>query len=295
MTAPRTLLTGDDTFSLAETCAPAAWAKGRWPNLDWIDESLIWVGWEAGRISVRRVTERAPGQLEIAGERDATRDTAWARDVLGWNRRPVQSSDPVVSEIACRFPGMRPFASGSLFDGLVSSIVGQSITVMAAAVTEARLAALFGEGVQSDGRRFWPLPTPEHIAGAPVEALRGTGMTWKRAEAIAEVARLTCSGGLPDDAEARSDPARARARMLELSGVGPWTAESALLWGLGADDAFPPNDAALLRAVRRAFTNPEIDHRGLIRLSSAWSPGRAWACRWLWLDLLGVAPTVVSP
>src|SRR3712207_6971184 len=43
----------------------------------------------------------------------------------------------------------------------------------------------------------------------------------------------------------------------------PWTAESTLLWGLGAADAFPTGDVALLRAARVAYGRPELDLRGL--------------------------------
>lgn len=66
--------------------------------------------------------------------------------------------DPVLQRIAARHPGMRPHASGSLFDGLIDSIVGQSITVLAAAVVSARLASYFHPGIEVQGRIFWPAP-----------------------------------------------------------------------------------------------------------------------------------------
>jgi 3-methyladenine DNA glycosylase/8-oxoguanine DNA glycosylase len=177
-----------------------------------------------------------------------------------------------------------------LFDGIVACIAGQSITVMAAAVTEARIAALFHPGMELAGRRFFPPPTAEQLAAAEPALIRTSGVTWRRAEAIVTAAKAQLAGELPSDAEAVADPERARAHLLRLPLVGPWTAESALLWGLGAADAFPPNDAALLRAARAAYGLPELDHKGLNRLAEGWRPGRAWAARWLWTALFGPAP-----
>jgi DNA-3-methyladenine glycosylase II len=82
---------------------------------------------------------------------------------------------------------------------------------------------------------------------------------------------------------------------MELPLVGRWTAESALLWGVGAPDAHPSGDIALLRAVRNAYGLPEMTLKDLDVLSEAWRPARAIAARLLWTELLGVAhPATVS-
>jgi 3-methyladenine DNA glycosylase/8-oxoguanine DNA glycosylase len=80
------------------------------------------------------------------------------------------------------------------------------------------------------------------------------------------------------------------AGLLALPLVGRWTAESVLLWGLGADDAYPTGDVALLRAARLAYGQPDMTHSELNALAEAWRPGRSWAARWLWLNLFGPAP-----
>lgn len=277
-------------FSLAETCGPVAWGKGRWPTADWIEGTLVWVRREQGRIAARWVRQRADGQLEIGGARDPAHDAVWCAAVLGLaESRPV-IADPVVAALAARFPGLRSYSSGSLFDGIIACIVGQSITVMAAAVTEARLAALFHPGIELAGRRFFPPPEPAELAAAEPALIRTSGVTWRRADAIVAVAKAQRAGELPDEHELGADLESARAKIRRLPLVGPWTAESALLWGVGAGDAFPPNDAALLRAVRHAYARPEIGHPDLNRLAEGWRPGRAWACRWLWTALLGPAP-----
>ncbi len=274
-------------FSLAETCGPVMWGKGRWPGSDWIEQSFVWVGWESDSVSVRWVRQELPGELMVGGLRSRDQDERWLSDVLGVNRVVPRIDDPVIAEIAARFPGVRPYCGASLFDSIVGCIAGQSITVQAAAVTEARICALVHPGVETAGRRFWPSPLPAQLAALEPATVRTTGVTWKRAEAIVAAARAQLAGVLPADDEARADPDAARVALRKLPLVGAWTAESVLLWGLGLDDAFPPNDAALLRAARLAYGAPELDHRGLEKLAENWRPGRAWASRWLWIAMFG--------
>jgi DNA-3-methyladenine glycosylase II len=71
--------------------------------------------------------------------------------------------------------------------------------------------------------------------------------------------------------------------------VGPWTAASSLLWGVGHVDVYPKGDVALLRAARLAYDNPGMTMRDLDRLSEEWRPQRGVAARLLWTNLLGAA------
>lgn len=282
----------DPTFSLAVTCGPVAWGRGRWPNTDWRDGALIWVGWE-DTATVYRIANQSPddpSNLTITGTALPAEDRRWANEVLGLGAGLPDRIDSVVDTIREGFPGLRPWASGSLYEGLIGAIVGQSISVAAAAVTEARLAALFHDGIDLAGRRFWPLPRRDLLANAEPAYVRPSGVTWRRAEALVKGAQAFLSGQLPSDDEARADQDLARSALRSLPLVGPWTAESVLLWGLGLGDAYPPRDVALLRAVRLAYGQPELDHAGLNTLAETWSPHRAWAARWLWTALLGAAP-----
>lgn len=301
MTAATAVSTSDSRlvvpigFSLAQSCGPVAWGRGRWPNVDWIDGHFIWTGWEGDHLSTRWVRQPKPGVVEIGGERDVANDKSWLNGTLGVDRMPPALTDPLVAAAAERFPGMRPYSSNSLFEGVISCIAGQSISVAAAAITHARIAALVHPGVALGGRTFWPSPRAEQLSKLDVATVRTSGVTWKRAEAIVAASEAQVRGDIPTDDEAWRDPDGARRELLKLKLVGKWTAESALLWGLGLDDAFPPNDAALLRAVRLAYGTPELDHKGLEKLAEGWSPGRAWASRWLWAAMFGLPEEVAAP
>ncbi len=285
---PRSLIVPEG-YSLAQTCAPVVWAKGRWPNTDWIAERFWWVGWEGDTVVWRVVsqdrTERS--LLRFSGTAKPDGDQAWARAILGIGHEPPWFADPVMASVQSRLPGLRPFAAGNLFDGLVSAIVGQSISVTAAAVTECRLAALVHPGIMLADRIFYPMPRPDLLANAAPETIRQSGVTMRRAIALIAAAESHLQGRLLSSEEARQEPDLAREQLRRLPLVGPWTAESALLWGLGVPDAFPEGDAALLRAARVAYSDPDLTHDEVRVLAGSWKPVRAWAARYLWTHLLG--------
>jgi 3-methyladenine DNA glycosylase/8-oxoguanine DNA glycosylase len=288
------LLTVSPPFDLARTAAPAWWAHGRWPNVDWRSGAFIWVGWEAGQVAWRSVRQVDARTLEISGSRSSGLDARWAAAVLGTNAAMPEFDDPVLAALAPQHAGMRSWSAGSLFEGVVSSIVGQSISVAAAATTERRLCERFNASVVVDGREFWPPPLPEQLASSSAALVRQSGVTTKRAEALVAVGTLFASE--PIWAGFDTDASAAVERLRAISGIGPWTVQSALLWGVAAPDAHPTRDVALLRAARLHY--PEIlDLKGLDRVSERWRPFRGWAARLLWLELLGFdgAPAGAQP
>jgi len=289
------ILSVPSTFSLRETCAPVDWADGRWPQWAWRNDEFLWAGW-SGDIPVWRGARLDPTTgLQIRGDAPRTEDNVWAHTVLGIDHPCPGFDDRIVNTLRLRYPGLRAFAAGSLFDGLVMSIVGQSITVKAAAVVLRRVALLFAQSVGPEGTSLLPVPRPDHFAAADRAALRATGLTWRRADALIAAGRT-----FTDDASLWSGPVSdaegmvSRLRSLPL--VGPWTANATILWGVGAGDVHVSGDVALLRGARAAYGQPDWSMRDLDRQSESWRPARAWAARLIWRDLLGgpPAPTIVA-
>jgi 3-methyladenine DNA glycosylase/8-oxoguanine DNA glycosylase len=281
---PTRLLTLSSPFDLARTAAPAWWARGRWPNVDWRSGAFVWVGWEAGQVAWRSIRQIDARTMDISGSRTEALDGPWAGAVLGTNATMPKFDDPILAALAARHAGLRPWSAASLFEGVVSSIVGQSISVAAAATTERRLCERFNGAVVIDGRQFWPPPLPEQLASSSASFVRQSGVTTKRAEALVAVGTLFASElGAAGFAE---DPSAAVEKLRAISGIGPWTVQSALLWGVAAPDAHPTRDVALLRAARVHY--PEVlALKDLDRVAERWRPYRGWAARLLWLDLLG--------
>jgi hypothetical protein len=189
----QTILPVSPPFDLARTVAPAWWARGRWPNVDARRGTFLWVGWESGQVSWRSIRQIDAQTLEVFGSRRSEFDASWAAAVLGTNAAMPIFGDPIMAALARKHAGLRAWSAGSLFEGVVSSIVGQSISVAAAATTERRLCERFNRGLDLDGRQFWPPPRPEQLASSSAAFVRESGVTTKRAEALVAVGTLFAS------------------------------------------------------------------------------------------------------
>lgn len=281
-------ITVAEDFSLAQSCAPAWWVGDRSPRHAWIDDGLVVVEMRDERPLWRRVTQPEPGFLRIEGTggRDEP-DADWARRVLRVADLMPEFDDPVIVGLAGEYRGLRPYCDGSLFDGLITAIIGQSISLKSAAAAQFKLARSFNAGIEANGREFFPLPAATQLADASPELIRASGVTWKRAEGIIVAAKECVAGNLPPDDDARTSPDEAVRALMALPMVGRWTAESVLLWGIGAADAHPTNDIALLNAVRETYGVDDLDFKGLDFLAEQWRPGRSIAARLLWTRKFG--------
>ncbi len=288
--SPLRQLVVESPFSLAVTCGPVAWTTGRSPRHRWDAGVLTWVGWEGNRIVWRQVEQVGSDELQITGTGAPGVDREWARAVLGIDAPLPAYADPTIGALAGRFPGLRPYCDGSTFEGIITAIVGQSISVAAAAVTQNKLAALFPNEVEVGGLTMRPLPAAAQLATSTADLVRTSGVTMRRADAIVFAARECVAGNLPDDAWVRAYPVAAVQELLKLPLVGRWTAESVVLWGLGAPDAHPTGDVALLRAARHVYDRPEMSLKDLDVLAEQWTPARGLAARLLWTELFGPAP-----
>jgi len=122
------------------------------------------------------------------------------------------------------------------------------------------------------GRLF---PAPERVADARLETI---GLPRVRAEAVRALARAVAAGRLRLDASAGLE--EAVAALVELPGVGPWTAHYVAMRALGEPDAFPAGDLGLRRALLRGRL---ASARELAARAEAWRPWRAYAAMYLWM------------
>lgn len=166
------------------------------------------------------------------------------------------------------------------FPTLVHIILEQQVSLASARAAYGRLAAAAS-----------PL-TPQKLLAFDDDALRRFGFSRQKALYARGLARAVVAGEFSPRALGRMPDEEARAAMLKLKGVGPWTADVYLLMALRRADAFPAGDLALLVAaerVKRLPSRPTPDE--LAALAEAWRPWRSVAARILWQHYLGGAPT----
>jgi AraC family transcriptional regulator of adaptative response / DNA-3-methyladenine glycosylase II len=158
-------------------------------------------------------------------------------------------------------PGLRVPGSWDPFEMAVRSILGQQITVRGARTLAERLVEQYGEELPH-GRLF---PTAEKLAQAEL-----TGMPASRAKAVSGLAKAVASG------QVRLDGTQGAEALLELPGIGDWTAQVIAMRALGEPDAFPAADLGLCKSL-------SLTPRELTAHAEKWRPWRATAAAALWL------------
>jgi DNA-3-methyladenine glycosylase II len=157
------------------------------------------------------------------------------------------------------------------FIALIRMIVYQHVSLASAGAVWRRLEDDLG-GV-----------TPQAVAVLTPDDLRRTGLTKAKSRACLALAQDVVAGTVDLDRLAQGSDAEARAGLVALPGIGPWTAELYLLTCLGRTDAWPGGDVALRSAARDVFELDERpDTRAMELLAEPWRPWRAVAARLLW-------------
>lgn len=179
--------------------------------------------------------------------------------------------DPDLAALVRRRPALRTTRIPDGFEAAVMAVLGQQVSLARARALGGRLVAAYGRPGPA-GLRL--LPTADRVAAEPVDSLRAVlGLTGARARAVHGVAALFASGfDLGPDA----DPATARAALIAVPGVGPWTADYLAIRATAEPDAFPAADAVLRRATGGAGAT------ALAARSARWSPWRSYAAGHLW-------------
>lgn len=154
---------------------------------------------------------------------------------------------------------------------LLRTIVGQQVSVSAAASVWRKLEAELGEDCP-----------PEAVLAASPEALRACGLSRQKSGYAASLAELVASGTLDLDALPGDDEA-AIAELVRIKGIGRWSAEIYLLFAEGRADIWPAGDLAVQIEVGRILGLPDRPSEKLTRaVAEAWRPHRGAAAIFAW-------------
>ena len=185
-------------------------------------------------------------------------------------------ADALLGPAVARSPGRRVPGAVEATELAVRAILGQQISLAGAAHAAGRLVDAYGEPLADpDGAVTHLFPGAAALAGADPGELR---MPRARARSLHAVATALAARDL--GLVRGGDREAARARLLSLPGVGPWTADYVLMRVLGDHDVFLATDLGVRRALQRAGL-PD-DPASAAALAQRWRPYRSYAMQYLW-------------
>lgn len=154
---------------------------------------------------------------------------------------------PVVAPLE----GVHLLQAGSVYEGMVLTIIEQQISLKTAQTAERWLLAWGGDSLSYGEQTFYAFPRPEKIAAATVEDLTPLKITFQRMERIIALAQLEVADSFERLHALPTEDAMKT--LLAFKGVGPWTAAWVCLRALGRFAYFTSADVALRSAVHHYF------------------------------------------
>jgi DNA-3-methyladenine glycosylase II len=168
--------------------------------------------------------------------------------------------------------GSRPDA----YEALARAIVGQQLSTKAARSIWTRVTELFGGGT----------PSPGALISIEPEKLRGAGLSWSKVGFLKDLAERVDDGRLDLDGLAGLSDEDVAAELIEIKGIGRWTAEMFLIFHLARPDVLSTGDLGIRRAVQSSYGLDELPGpHDLERIAEPWRPHRTLACLYLWRSL----------
>ncbi|CAB1071977.1 DNA-3-methyladenine glycosylase II (EC [Olavius algarvensis Delta 1 endosymbiont] len=151
-----------------------------------------------------------------------------------------------------------------------------------------RLVEAFGEEIYFENRRYYLFPKPRALAQINVADLRALQFTWKKSEYIIELAQKMVTGELTEKRLlAHAEFETARKELMQLHGIGRWTADYVSLRCLKDPAALPVADVGLQNAVKQQLgLSKKPTAEDMAGYSKGWNNWQAYACFYLWASLI---------
>jgi DNA-3-methyladenine glycosylase II len=175
--------------------------------------------------------------------------------------------------LAEEFSGVKPPRFPTLFEALVNAISCQQMTLDVGILMISRIAERFGIVFDENGIVHYAFPKPEDLENAAEADIKSLGYSAQKARAIKELAQTFLQHHTDFthlDKMANEEIVR---YLTTLRGIGRWSAEYALLRGLGRLDVFPGDDVGARNNLQRLFhLHDKPDYERIRRLTSRWHP-----------------------
>jgi DNA-3-methyladenine glycosylase II len=182
--------------------------------------------------------------------------------------------DPVLRALIARFPGISLQRRGDAFVTLTRAIVGQQISVKAAEAVWQRLLATVGS------------VAPLALTGQSESALRVAGLSRQKIVYLRDLAQRFLDGTVSVERWNDLDDEALIAELVQVRGIGRWTAEMFLIFHLQRPDVLPLADLGLQRAASLHYNRGgKLSARRLRELGGTWTPWRSVATWYLWRSL----------
>lgn len=192
-------------------------------------------------------------------------------------RAHLRKVDPVIAKVMETVGPYRPGdrTGGSHFHALIRAMVFQQLSGKAATTILNRFLDLYPNRA----------PTPAEILATSDAQLRAVGLSRQKIGYVRDLSTRLQNGELPLDHVETLGDAELIAHLVQVKGIGKWTAQMFLMFKLGRVDVLPELDLGIQNAIKRAYRKRKVTPKDVLRIGAKWSPYSSIACWYLWRSL----------
>ncbi len=196
----------------------------------------------------------------------------------------LAKTDAALCRLTSHFEGMRVPQAPQVFEILISAIVEQQVNLSFAHKVKKALIDSYGRGVEFEGRRYSAFPEPAALAATTPRELLRLQVSGPKARYIIAISRAVMGGTLDLEGLRQLEPSAAQTKLLELKGVGPWTAQYVGMRALNHLDCLPAADVGLQKVIQHFYGLRKRPTPARVeRMARAWGGWRSYATFYLWL------------
>ena len=165
-------------------------------------------------------------------------------------------NDETMAALIQKLPGLKNPTTPTVFEALVDSIIEQQISLKAAHHIERKIIKTCGSSVTIGNHEYNAFPTPEQLNGAPVDQVRGCGVSFRKAEYLKGISKLIVEGTLDlESFRGYENTDQIIDDLCTIRGIGKWTAELTAIRGLNRLELFPADDIGIRRVIAHYYCN----------------------------------------
>jgi len=187
----------------------------------------------------------------------------------------LRNVDPVMAEVISK---VGPYklalrTAGTHFDALVRSIVYQQLSGKAAATIHGRVLQLFDPNA----------PLPAQIIATDHETLRRAGLSNQKASYLRNLAEHALNGSVPIESLHELTDDEIIAALVQVKGIGRWSAQMFLMFRLGRPNVLPDLDLGVQKGIQTAYRMKKLPSpKKVLEVGAKWTPYRSMASWYMW-------------
>ena len=190
----------------------------------------------------------------------------------------LSDNDPIMAALIDQYPAPSFIAHTNYYQALVESIIGQQLSVKAAAAIRDRFVGLFDDA----------FPTPKHIIAVDVETYRSIGLSRPKARYIIDLAEHVLDGRVRFDRLDTMPNQDIIDELTTVKGIGAWTVHMFLMFCMARLDVLPVGDLGIRNAVEKNYELEFVDTSSAVENVAkhySWHPYESIASYYLWQSL----------